>query len=98
MNENKQWNLLRLIIIVLENVNLYVYLVETWNEIVDSSSSLLSLFIDNDDVLFGTTESIRPSFIVRNIFDVERDKLSTHEADKSNVTLYLTPRLSNRQP
>jgi hypothetical protein len=84
----------RLVVIVLENVNVYVYFVETWNDIVDDSSSSSS-FID-DDILLGDMESIRPSFIVRDIFDVWI-KFSTHEADKSNETLCLTPRRSCKQ-
>ncbi len=57
----------------------------------DSSSS--SSIID-DDIPLGDTESIRPRFIVRDTFDVWSKKFSTHDADKSNETLYLTPRRS----
>ncbi len=81
----------RLVVIVLEKVNVYVYFVDTWNEIFEDSSSS-SLLID--DAPFDGTESIRPSFIVREIFDEWSTKFSIHEADKSNETLYFTPRRS----
>lgn len=56
----------RLAVMVLENVNVYVYFVETWKEMVDDSSSSSSSSMD-DAVPLGETESMRPSFIVREI-------------------------------